>query len=157
WTPRTDAARYDFEPDAPFGYPFRPSPFRARILLSLAGTDVQVERVVEYRYDNVVAGEKRMELAVVPALAVTLTPDIVVVPAGAARGSSAQSEGREGPRREVQVAVSNQHKGPAEGNVTLDLPRGWQSTPAQAPVKFAREGDESTVRFSIVPPPGVPV
>ena len=68
WTPRHDAARYDFEPDAPFGYPFRPSPFRAKVALSLAGADIQVDRVVQYRYDNVVAGEKRMELAVVPAL-----------------------------------------------------------------------------------------
>ena len=36
WTPRTDAARYDFEPDVPFGLPFRPSPFRATFALSIA-------------------------------------------------------------------------------------------------------------------------
>jgi len=155
WTPRRDAARYDFEPDAPFGYPFRPSPFRATVVLTLAGADVQVERVVQYRYDNVVAGEKRMELAVVSALAVSLTPDIVVIPTTAARGSSAQSDGREGPRRDVQVSVANQHKGAAEGVVSLDLPRGWTATPSQAPVRFAREGEEATARFSIAPVTGV--
>jgi hypothetical protein len=31
WTPRADAARYDFEPGVPFGVPFQPSPFRARL------------------------------------------------------------------------------------------------------------------------------
>ena len=40
-----------------------------------------IPRVLQYRYDNVVAGEKRMELSVVPAFSVRLTPDIVVFPA----------------------------------------------------------------------------
>ena len=62
---------------------------------------------------------------------------------------------REGPRRDVQVSVANQHKGRAEGIVSLDLPRGWSATPAQAPVRFAREGEEATVRFSIAPVTGV--
>jgi LmbE family N-acetylglucosaminyl deacetylase len=153
WTPRRDAARYDFEPDAPFGYPFRPSPFRATIALSLAGADVQLDRVVQYRYDNVVAGEKRMELSVVPALSVSLTPDIVVVPTKAAKESS-QSDDRDSPRRDVQVTISNQHKGAASGSASLDLPRGWTATPAQAPVRFAREGEQATVRFSMVPVSG---
>ena len=36
-----DAARYDFEPDVPFGVPFRPTPFRATFALSIAGADVR--------------------------------------------------------------------------------------------------------------------
>ncbi len=39
WTPRTDAARYDFDPDAPFGLPFRPSPFKATFHVSVGGAD----------------------------------------------------------------------------------------------------------------------
>jgi LmbE family N-acetylglucosaminyl deacetylase len=49
WKPRADAARYDFEPDAPFGLPFRPSPFRATFRLSVGGADVQVERALQFR------------------------------------------------------------------------------------------------------------
>ena len=37
WTPRTDAARYDFAPDVPFGVPFRPTPFRASSPCRLQG------------------------------------------------------------------------------------------------------------------------
>jgi hypothetical protein len=74
WTPRTDAARYDFEPDVPFGAPFRPSPFRASFALRIGGADVVVERVIQYRYSNSVAGEKRSELNVSPAFNVRVGP-----------------------------------------------------------------------------------
>ena len=39
-----------------------------------------VERTVEFRYSDLVAGEKRMELQVVPPFDVTCRPDIAVVP-----------------------------------------------------------------------------
>jgi LmbE family N-acetylglucosaminyl deacetylase len=147
WTPRQDAARYDFEPDAPFGYPFRPSPFEATFDVSIAGADIRVPRVLQYRYDSVVAGEKRMELSVVPAFSVRLSPDIVVFPT-----STAKSE-RDSRTREVQVVVTNQHKGAADGAVALTVPQGWTATPATATVKFAREDEETTLRFSVSAPP----
>ncbi len=64
----------------PFGVPFRPSPFRVAFDLAIGGEAVTVDRVVEYRYSHIVAGEKRSELNVSPAFNVTLDPDIVVVP-----------------------------------------------------------------------------
>jgi hypothetical protein len=89
WHPLPDAARYEFDAGAPFGLPFRPTPFRAKIVLGIGGVDVVVDRPVEYRYEgNIFSGEKRMELQVVPRLAVTLTPDVAILPAvqdGAAR------------------------------------------------------------------------
>ena len=80
WTPRSDAARYDFDPDVPFGVPFRPTPFHATFSLTIGGADVNVDRTIEYRYSDIVAGEKRMELQVVPPFAVQTTPEIAVVP-----------------------------------------------------------------------------
>ena len=74
WTPRTDAARYDFDPDVPFGVPFRPTPFRAVFRLSIGGTAVTVTRPIEYRYSDLFAGEKRSELQVVPPFDVRMTP-----------------------------------------------------------------------------------
>jgi len=78
WTPRRDAARYDFDRDVPFGVPFRPSPFHARFALTIAGADVSIDRTIEFRYSDIVAGEKRMELQVVPPFAVQTTPSIAV-------------------------------------------------------------------------------
>src|SRR5207237_79401 len=57
WTPRSDAARYDFDPDVPFGLPFRPSPFVATFHLTIRGERVDVERSVQFRYSHVIAGE----------------------------------------------------------------------------------------------------
>ena len=40
WRPLPNAARYEFDPDAPFGLPFRPTPFRARSTLVIGGAEV---------------------------------------------------------------------------------------------------------------------
>ena len=70
WKPIPKTGRYEFEPDAPFGLPFRPTPFRASFTLTAGGTELHVERPVEFRYEGQqLEGEKRMELAVVPRLA----------------------------------------------------------------------------------------
>jgi LmbE family N-acetylglucosaminyl deacetylase len=153
-----DAARYAFEPDAPFGLPFRPTPYRVTVDLRLSGVEVAHEIDVEYRYEDLFAGEKRMELTVVPAMAVRLTPEIVIVPVGevaarptAGNGGQGRPAARAGRGRELRVTVTNQTRGAASAEVSLDVPAGWTVTPAVAPVSFAREDEEATVRFEIVP------
>jgi LmbE family N-acetylglucosaminyl deacetylase len=140
WTPRKDSARYDFEAGVPFGVPFRPSPFRITYELTLGGQPVTIERAVQYRYDDVVAGEKRMDLAVVPPFNVRVAPEITVFPA------------RSGGHRDVRVTVTNNRKGPVQGTVALKLPAGWRSDPVSAPVAFTREDEQAAVRFSLSPP-----
>src|SRR5204863_4443841 len=105
WTPRKDAARYDFEPDVPFGVPFRPSPFRARFQLTIGGEPVTVERPVQYRYSHLVAGEKRTELNVSPAFNVTVDPAVAIF-------------SHERGRKILTVTVANNQKGPATANVS---------------------------------------
>ena len=56
--------------------PFTPTPFTTTFELTIAGADLSIARPVEYRYDHIVAGEKRMELQVVPPFAMTMTPAI---------------------------------------------------------------------------------
>jgi LmbE family N-acetylglucosaminyl deacetylase len=140
WKPRTDSARYDFEPDVPFGVPFRPSPFHATYELTIGGEPVTLGRVVQYRYDEVFAGEKRTELKVAPMFNVRVTPDITVVPSGTPAP------------REVRVTVSNSERHAANGTVSLKLPGGWTADPATAPAKFAREDEQASVRFRVTPP-----
>ena len=145
WKRLPDAARYEFEPDAPFGLPFRPTPFRARIALTLSGTDVTVELPVQYRYEGAsLEGEKRMELTVVPRLALRVSPDVAIAPAG--RGTNPATI-----EREIRVKVSNDEKGATSGQVRLDVPGGWRVTPASALVNFTREDEEQTVRFMVRP------
>jgi hypothetical protein len=103
-------------------------------------------RPLQFRYDSVLAGEKRMEVSVVPALSVRLSPEIVVFPSATAVGTGTARA------RDVQVVVTNQRKGAAAGTVMLGVPQGWRVTPAQAPVTFAREDEEMSVQFSVSPP-----
>jgi len=144
WTPRTDSARYDFEPDVPFGVPFRPTPFRVTYKLKFGNDEVSIERPLQFRYSDVMAGEKRTDLKVVPPFNVRVSPEVTVVPAGS------------GAHRDVRVTVTNNEKGQASGAVTLKLPSGWTVDPASAPVTFGREDEEATVRFSLSAPASAP-
>ena len=75
WQRPENAGRATFDADAPFGLPFRPSPFRARVEMDLAGTRIVRELPLQYRYEGAgLVGEKRMELNVVPAFAVSVSP-----------------------------------------------------------------------------------
>jgi LmbE family N-acetylglucosaminyl deacetylase len=144
WKPIPKTGRYEFEPDAPFGLPFRPTPFRASFALTADATELRFERPVEFRYEGQqLEGEKRMELAVVPRLALRVTPTIAIVPAG--RGATAAVN------REVRVTVANHAKGATAGQIMMDAPAGWTSTPPAQPVNFTREDEAQTVRFVLRP------
>ena len=99
-------ARRLIEAGVPFGVPFRPSPFRATVRLLIGGQDVPVERVIEHRYDNIMAGEKRMELKVVPPFAVNVSPEIAVIPEGALRTAGTRAAAVPArSRRQIEVTV----------------------------------------------------
>ena len=137
------AARYVFEPDVAFGAPFRPTPFRASVTLDVSGTAIPVSVPVQFRYEDIFAGEKRVELTVVPKFAVRVTPEVAIVPLA--------REKRQ-PSRDIRVTVLNASKGPATAEAALVLPQGWNAMPASAPVRFTREDESVTVRFAVTPP-----
>ena len=139
WSHVAEADRYVLDPDVPFGLPFRPTPFRTVVEIELGGrARIAVERPVRYRYvDDVFTGEKRMDLQVVPRFAVSMTPEIAIIPAGS------------GTVREVRVTVTNTGSDAAEGSVLLALPEGWTAAPSSIPVRLSREDESRTVRFSV--------
>jgi LmbE family N-acetylglucosaminyl deacetylase len=144
WNRPEDAGRATFQPDAPFGLPFRPTPFRAHVELSVAGTRVVRDLPVQFRYEGPgLRGEKRMELNVVPAFSVSVSPKVAVVPTVNAK----QPEGRE-----LRVTVVNGAKGAATATVRLKVPTGWQVSPASVPISFTREDESTTTRFTVSPP-----
>ena len=140
-----DAARFIVDGDVPPGLPFRPTPFTASFLLNIAGIDVTAEIPVQFRSEgNIFSGEKRSELHVVPKFAVSASPEIAVVQ-HAAKATA----------REIRVTVTNHSRGAGKAAVHLELPQGWLSAPASAPVAFTREDESTTVRFQVTPPASV--
>ncbi|MFN7981191.1 MAG: PIG-L family deacetylase [Vicinamibacterales bacterium] len=164
WHRAGDAGRYTFDTDAPFGLPYRPTPFTAKITMTLGtgadAIDVTDSGPVLYRYEgNIFSGEKRSELLVVPAASVHVSPEIAIIPsasipAAARTTATAARAPRQAAGREVRVTVTNDVKGASESTVRLELPNGWTATPAQDVVKFAREDETQTVRFTVRPPAG---
>ena len=145
WERPEDAGRATFATDAPFGLPFRPTPFKVRIEMGIGGIAVTREVPVQFRYEGAgLVGEKRMELDVVPAFAVEVSPKILVVPVRSA-ATGARS-------RELRVTVVNGAKDAAKATVRLKTPAGWGVTPESAPVAFSREDEAITTRFTVSPP-----
>ena len=143
-----DAARFILDPDVPFGLPFRPTPFTATFTVAVAGVEFPVTVPVQARSEgNLFSGEKRAEVHVVPAFAVTASPDTLIVPSRATPASA------RGTRKDVRVTVLNHARGAAKGEVALELPQGWRATPASQPVSFSREDEAMTVRFFVDAPP----
>jgi NPCBM-associated, NEW3 domain of alpha-galactosidase len=87
-----------------------------------------------------------MELNVVPAFSVRLTPPLVVMPAAPAGPAGQPIE------REIHVSVTNGTKGAADATVALDLPAGWKASPPSAAISFSREDESLSARFQVTAP-----
>jgi LmbE family N-acetylglucosaminyl deacetylase len=151
WHRAGEAGRYTFDADAPFGLPFRPTPFRLELGLTVADVPISASVPVQYRYEgNIFSGEKRMELHVVPAVSVRSSPDILIVPrtSGLQRTSNAAQSAS---TREIRVTVSNNAPEPADADVAPAAPEGWTVTPPSAHVRFERGDEAHTLRFTLAP------
>jgi hypothetical protein len=124
--------------------PFRPTPFSATFAFTVAGAKVAFQRPRDFRYSDLYAGENRMELQVVPAFNVRVTPEIAIVSSSAPATSAAG--------RRIEVTVSNNLKEKISATATLHAPEGWRVSPTRAPVSFARAEESATVAFTLTPP-----
>ena len=80
---------------------------------------------MQFRYvKDLYNGDKRMELNVVPAFSVEVSPGLAVIPAARTAADAHAVD------REVHVTVTNSTKGAARVSVALQVPAGWRVTPA---------------------------
>ena len=136
--------RVEVEETAWIGLPWRPQPVIGRAGIAVDGVDIEIRRPVQYRYADRAFGEIRRELQVVPALSVTLDPQVVVA-----------KSGRERPLQ-FSVTVLSNVNGTIEGGLSLEAPEGWEITPSDVPLSFAGKGQSATHRFTVIPAPGAP-
>ena len=136
-----------FAPDVPFGLPFRPTQFRVTLHLNAGEAGLTKELPVQFRYvKDTYFGEKRMELNVVPAFSLRVTPALAVIPSAAGPAGKPVV-------REIYVAVTNGTKGKAQASVALELPSAWTATPASVPLTFGYEDESLSARFQVTAPP----
>jgi hypothetical protein len=146
WKHPENQAIYQFDPNVPFGVPFAPSPFRVTFHVKAGSAEITKELPVEFRYvKDIYFGDKRMELNVVPAFSVRVTPSLAVIPAASGNASKPVE-------REIHVSVTNGAKGPAQATVVLEAPAGWKVAPASVPINFAHEDESLSARFQLTAP-----
>jgi len=147
WKNPSNPAINIFDPGVPFGVSFAPSPFRVTFHVKAGDVEVTKELPVEFRYvKDIYFGDKRMELNVVPAFSVRVTPELAVIPVAAAGAAAKPVE------REIHVSVTNGTKAAAQASVALELPAGWKAAPASVPLSFAHEDESLSARFQITAP-----
>src|SRR6185295_16599688 len=104
WKTPANQAINTFDSAVPFGVPFAPTPFRVTFHVKAGSVDVTRELPIQFRYvKDIYNGDKRMELNVVPAFSVRVTPPLAVVPAAGSAPTRAVE-------REVHVSVTNESK-----------------------------------------------
>ena len=101
------------------------------LAVQLGGERVLVSQAVEFRLADRVRGELRRQINVVPPVAVGLDSPLLIVPLGSK------------PHQQVVVvratSFSNQ---PVTGSLRLRMPKGWTSTPREAPFTLEDTGGQ---------------
>jgi hypothetical protein len=150
WKHPENLARDDFDPNVPFGIAFAPSPFRATYHVKAGTVDVTRNVPIQFRYTkDIYLGDKRMELNVVPAFSVKVSPGLAVIPEAKTAAEAKAVD------REIYVTVTNGTKGAAKAAVALRAPAGWRVTPASAPIDFTHEDEALSARFRVTAPASV--
>jgi hypothetical protein len=112
-----------------------PPVLTARFVLDADGVQIPLERPVEYRYVDHVAGEQTRPVAVVPAVAFNMPEEVVVFPSPAAKP--------------IQVEVLANTAQPA-ASLRPELPPGWRASGAA--YRALAAGERQEIAFQLTPP-----
>jgi hypothetical protein len=118
--------------------PLSPYPLATRARIVYHGVPFEVQQVVQTNERVPGIGMVQNPLMVGPPISVTVSPSAGAVPMTSKSFA-------------FSCTVHSNVKGPAEGVLRLELPRGWRSNPGEAPFSLARDGEDQTVTFSIAP------
>jgi LmbE family N-acetylglucosaminyl deacetylase len=136
--PGLDQPYYDVQVAKYRNLPVAPYPLQARATFSYHGVAIDLSEVVQTVERKVGAGTVNQPLPIGPAISLTMPESAGVIPLGT-------------PFIPVSVKIHSNVKGPAQGNVRLDLPVGWKSMPVSESFTFAQDGQEQIVTFKVVP------
>ena len=132
--PETDTV-YELDDPRYATLPFPPPPVEAHAVFAFGAYRGTVRAVARASM-----AESSPPLAVVPAFSLLIAPRTQVVPADSTSSATVTVDARS------YVAGS--------ASVHLRAPQGWTVTPASAPVRFERSGQQRKVSFKLTPPGG---
>ena len=121
--------------------PFAPPLLHAEVDLEIGGEKVHVTRPVEYRYADMIRGELRRDVNVVPAVSVGFDSPFLLVPTGTAPNV-----------QRIVVRVGSFSRTRVNGTLQLQLPEGWRSDPVSTTFDLQRYGDRTAATFEVTAP-----
>jgi LmbE family N-acetylglucosaminyl deacetylase len=133
--------RYTLRNPAQFGRPDSAPPAVAVARYTVDDVPVEARTVVTRREARLPYGTVERELRVVPAVALTLTPDHAVIPLAAPKKTVA-----------IEVNLVNNVEGQNRGRLSLRLPAGWTADPSAQEFAFNRAGERVNYRFTVTAP-----
>ncbi len=137
-------ARYKTLPTEDVFAPFGKPEITAKATYRFHGAEVQIVAPVRAQTGDPLRGSDFVELQIVPALSVTVTPDLGIAPISAG-----------GKARQFQVSVLNNNQAGTQGVCRLIAPAGWQVEPAEMRFAMSHKGEAATNRFAVHPPANV--
>ena len=123
--------------------PFTPPEVHGVVTYRVDGVDFIVTQPAQTRSINRPWGERRRLLTVAPAISLSVSPRIGVIPISESTMTGGKTTFI------TTVEMLNNVKGESEGTLSLKLPDGWQATPENAPFAFTHEGASKTFTFQV--------
>jgi LmbE family N-acetylglucosaminyl deacetylase len=134
--------RYRTRPTPDVFAPFDPPAISISVSYMFRGARISIGAPVLAQSGDPIRGSDFADLQVVPALSVSLKPELAIVPI------------KSGPQsRDFHVSILNNRKDGASGTLKLRSPAGWKVEPAELPFSISRKGESFTARFSVQIPP----
>ena len=123
--------------------PAAPPGVQGVVTYRVDGVDFTLTQPAQTRAINRPWGEKRRLLTVAPAISLSVSPHIGVIPISASTTASEKTTFL------ATVEMLNNVKGEAEGTLALKLPDRWHASPENTPFAFTHEGASKTFVFQV--------
>ena len=149
--PTTEQPYYDIANEAWRERSFAPYPLSAWVEFEFDGVPIRLGKVVQTLERVTGVGGVYQPLVITPRIGVSIEPEARILPLdgfGAPTGGSSPA----GQGSALPVNVTLHAEEAAEGTVTLELPQGWRSDPAERSFHITSAGDSMPLAFSVTAP-----
>ncbi|HEY0457646.1 MAG TPA: PIG-L family deacetylase [Pyrinomonadaceae bacterium] len=118
--------------------PFQPALVSADVKIEVGGREIMLRQPVQYRFDDDIRGEIRRDLAVVPALSVSLDQQLVIVPLSGQKQT-----------RRLVMSITNNTSQPVNGIARLQM----NALRLDTSFKLKAKGEKTAINFDVPIPP----
>jgi hypothetical protein len=137
--PGLEQSWYDIHDPRWVTQPTEPYPLSAKVDYTFAGTHASMAGVVQTAHRYIGLGVLQEPLLIAPAISVLVSPASGVLPLSAKALA-------------LQVTVHSSVKGPTQGTLKLELPKGWSAVPASADFHTVRDNEDVVLKFRVTTP-----